>query len=652
MKNRLSTQSSPYLRQHAENPVDWYPWCREAFEKARSEDKPVFLSIGYSTCHWCHVMARESFESPEVADILNRHFVSIKVDREERPDVDSVYMAVCQAFTGSGGWPTSIFMTPEQKPFFAGTYFPRESRYGMPGFIELLELIRKKWADSREELLRSADELISMLNEPQHGGGDIDETLPSRAAESFRSSFDSRFGGFGSAPKFPSPHNLMFLLEYYRRNGDEAALAMAETTLLQMYRGGLFDHIGGGFCRYSTDRYFLAPHFEKMLYDQALLIMAYGTAAHVTGNGLYADIAERTAQYLLREMRADSGAFYCAQDADSGGEEGKYYLFTPDEIAGVIGDAAEDFCRCYDITSDGNFGGKSIPNLLHGASLGKEFEKYLPRIYEYRRRRCALHTDDKTLTAWNALAACAFTVLYRVCGKEEYLSAARRIAELIETDMSAEGELSVSIGGGSPGFLDDYALFILALTELYETALEPRCLELAHSLTLRVLHDFADRTGGFYMYGAGHERLISRPKEIFDGAMPCGNSVMAYVLVKLYHITHDEKLRVEAEKQLAFMSHAAQAYPAGHAFFVTALQAYISPPPSLVIVPKDMSELAALPPDISLDYTVARAGSAGEYKLLNDRTTYYLCRGRSCLPPTNDINSIRRNDKNEHEKSE
>ena len=341
LSNRLQYESSPYLLQHKDNPVDWYPWGREAFERAAAEDKPVFLSIGYSTCHWCHVLAHESFEDAEIAELLNRYFVSIKVDKEERPDIDSVYMAVCQAFTGSGGWPTSIFMTAEQKPFFAGTYFPKTSRGGMIGLRELLLAIHEKWEHDRASLLRQSESIVDHLSEAVSAGGTADLQLAHSAVEMYKRIYDPKYGGFGRAPKFPASHNLLFLLSYGERYQNDACMQMAEHTLLQMFRGGLFDHIGSGFCRYSTDDRFLVPHFEKMLYDNALLILAYCKAYAVTKKTMYLDIAEKTAGYILREMTAPKGGFYSAQDADSEGEEGKYYLFTPDEILSVLGEMTE-----------------------------------------------------------------------------------------------------------------------------------------------------------------------------------------------------------------------------------------------------------------------------------------------------------------------
>lgn len=386
MQNHLKDQTSPYLLQHADNPVDWYPWCEEAFERAKEEDKPIFLSIGYSTCHWCHVMAHESFEDEKIAELLNKYFIAIKVDKEERPDIDSIYMAVCQAFTGSGGWPTTIFMTPEQKPFFAGTYFPKTSGYGRIGFTDLLLEIHSKWENEREELLKSADEIVFHMKKKSKSEQEADERILQKAVEMYKKSYDEAYGGFGDAPKFPSPHNLWFLMDDYEKTGEKEALQMAEKTLMQMYRGDLFDHIGGGFSRYSTDRYFLAPHFEKMLYDNALLILAYCRAYEITKNPLYRKIAERTAEFILREMTSEDGGFYSAQDADSDGVEGKYYLFEPEEIKKILREVEGcAFNQYYDITEVGNFEGKNIPNLLQSDPTDERFGESLAKVYQYRK---------------------------------------------------------------------------------------------------------------------------------------------------------------------------------------------------------------------------------------------------------------------------
>ena len=403
MDNHLKNQTSPYLLQHADNPIHWYPWCEEAFEKAKKEEKPIFLSIGYSTCHWCHVMAHESFEDTAIASILNENFVSIKVDKEERPDIDSIYMSVCQSLTGSGGWPTTIFMTPDQKPFFAGTYFPKNARWGSIGFQELIETIAKKWKHERNALLESSNQVLNILKKEKPSKKNAvcsPEHIIDAALLIYHKSFDKINGGFGQAPKFPSPHNLLFLMHYYEKTNHKPAMEMADKTLLQMYRGGIFDHIGGGFSRYSTDDYFLAPHFEKMLYDNALLILAYTKAYELSHNKLYLDIAERTANYILNEMTFPDGGFYSAQDADSEGIEGKYYLFEPAEIINVLGqENGQEFCNHYDITDEGNFEGKSIPNLLQTNDFTADYQSLLPKLYDYRKKRYHLHLDDKILTS-------------------------------------------------------------------------------------------------------------------------------------------------------------------------------------------------------------------------------------------------------------
>lgn len=640
MSNHLKGQTSPYLLQHAENPVDWYPWGEGAFSKARAEDKPIFLSIGYSTCHWCHVMAHESFEDPEIADILNKYFVSIKVDKEERPDIDSIYMSVCQAFTGNGGWPTSIFMTAEQKPFFAGTYFPKTARYGSIGLRELLLIIHRKWENEREELLRSADKLTRALDQRRAAATQTDETLPDAALKIFKQSFDAQCGGFGGAPKFPTPHNLLFLMQCCEKHGDAETLNMAEVTLQKMYAGGLFDHIGYGFCRYSTDRFYLVPHFEKMLYDNALLILAYCKAHELTGKAFYLEVAQKTAEYVLSEMTSTDGGFYSAQDADSDGEEGKYYVFTPEEITELLGRAdGGAFCERFDITEKGNFKGKSIPNLLHAKDLADaRFDAFLPALREYRRRRTTLHTDDKILTAWNSLMIAALCRLYRCSRDGRYLEAAKRSQGFIEQYLCRQNTLYVSFRDGkvsAHGFLDDYASYIFALLSLYDATLERTYLTRSSQLTKETVSRYYDpEHGGFYLSGADNEPLLFRPKESYDGAIPSGNSLMAYALVRLNMLLPDEDRDV-LTRQLDYMSGEAKQYPAGFTMFLMALSDHIEPPEQITVVPKgeDLSQLSLFLP---LDAVVKVVESPSEgYKLINDETTFYVCRGRSCLPPMN-----------------
>lgn len=643
MSNHLKNQTSPYLLLHAENPVDWYPWGDEAFKKAADEDKPVFLSIGYSTCHWCHVMARESFENGQIAELLNKHFVAIKVDKEERPDIDSIYMAVCQAFTGSGGWPTSIFMTSRQKPFFAGTYFPLTAQYGVIGFRQLLEIVHEKWETERDELLRYADEIIRVLNDTQGKPERADEEIIKRAVGLYKNSYDSKFGGFGGAPKFPSPHNLLFLLTHYEKTGDRQCLEIAENTLEKMYRGGISDHIGGGFCRYSTDRRFLVPHFEKMLYDNAMLILAFSRAHSITKKAFYLAAAEKTARYILREMTSPEGGFYSAQDADAGGEEGKYYVFVPSEITAIFGnERGEAFNKHYNITENGNFEGKSIPNLLQNETADEEVESVLEKVYEYRKSRAGLRTDDKILTAWNSLMIAAMCAICRESGNTAYLEAAKKAQEFIEDKLCEGDTLFVSYRGGSRGergFLDDYAFYIYALLALYGVTLEKKYLERATVLCRKTLSDFCDREqGGFYLYGENGEKLILRPKETYDGAIPGGNSVMAYNLVRLSHLDEDEELEKAARRQLDFLYSRAKDYPAGYAMFLLALSDYFDPPAVITVVPKNKENIDALILNAPENSILRVVNPGNEYRLKDGKTTFYVCRGHRCMPAENDLN--------------
>ena len=645
MSNRLKTESSPYLLQHAGNPVNWYPWCEEAFTRAREEDKPVFLSIGYSTCHWCHVMAHESFESEDVARILNDSFISIKVDKEERPDIDSVYMSVCQAFTGSGGWPMSIFMTPDQKPFFAGTYFPKIRRRGMIGFIELLNAIRRQWDEDRETLLENADEIIAHLSRSAPSNAP-DEDLSAKAVRQYERAFDRIHGGFGGAPKFPVPHNILYLLENYRRTRNHECADMASRTLMQMYRGGMFDHIGGGFSRYSTDEKWLVPHFEKMLYDNALLIMAYSRAHAVLEDraeaALFLKIAERTAEYMLREMTSPDGGFYSAQDADSEGEEGKYYVFRPEEIKEILPmHAADAFCRHFDISPDGNFEGRSIPNLLSSDPFNEQFEKYCEPVYQYRKQRYLLHLDDKILTAWNGLMISALCELFLESGNRCWLDAAMRADRFIKEHLIVEGTLHASFASGRTGakaFLDDYAACCFAQLTLYRATLDEDYLTEAERLCAVALCDFYDEQNtGFFFSGKDNERLILRPKETYDGAIPSGNSLMAWNLVRLMHLTDKEIYQEHAQRQLDFLSCEASSYPMGHSMFLCALQEFQEPPMKIIIVSPAAAVAKSLIRMFPSAAILRLQKPSAEYPMLDGKTTFYICEGTACRPPITNL---------------
>lgn len=631
--NHLKNETSPYLLQHADNPVDWYPWCGEAFERAKSEDKPVFLSIGYSTCHWCHVMAHESFENSETAELLNKNFISVKVDREERPDIDSVYMTVCQAFTGSGGWPMSVFMTWDKKPFFAGTYFPTTPRFGMPSFRDVLNAVVMQWDTEREKLIQSAENITDMLkNTESVKGNKVNGDIVETAAEMLRKSYDSIHGGFGSAPKFPMPHELMFLMYYAKINSDETAQKMSEKTLLQMRKGGIFDHIGGGFSRYSTDRYFLAPHFEKMLYDNAILIIAYSAMYSLTGSKVYLETALKTADYILCEMTSPEGGFYSAQDADSEGVEGKYYTFSVDEITSVLGDKGKHFSETFDITEHGNFEGVNIPNLLKSGDLDTDFEAEFQSLYEYRKKRTKLHLDDKILLSWNSMMIAAMSMLYRVSHEEKYLRAAENAQCFIEGNISDGERLYTSFRDGKRSdktFLDDHAYYIAALIELYNSTLDRKYLTKAEELCAEALRRFYDKNGGFNMCET--TELFKNPKELYDGAVPSGNSIMAYDLIRLHQLTEKEEYRECAEKQLDFMSAQSQDYPSGHCMFLLAKLLNEAPPPRVIISAKGSPDISNLP--FLANVTVVQADN--KYPLLNERTTFYVCRGNTCLPPSN-----------------
>lgn len=654
--NHLAYEKSPYLLQHRENPVNWYPWGEEAFGKAKQEDKPVFLSIGYSTCHWCHVMAHESFEDKEVAELLNTDFIAVKVDREERPDVDSVYMAVCQLLTGSGGWPLTVILSSDQKPFFAGTYFPKHSRYGHPGLIEILKEVSAQWKTNREELYCVGNQLAEVLSRKDDKASGIPDTiLLEKAAEFFRSDYDSRFGGFGDAPKFPVPHNLFFLLCYARECKDIRAQKMVEHTLHAMADGGIFDHIGGGFSRYATDEKWLVPHFEKMLYDNALLAVAYLEAYQITKEEFYREIAVRTLDYILRELTGASGEFYCGQDADSEGIEGKYYLFTPDEIKAVLGKEGALFCRVYNITSKGNFCGRSIPNRI-GSTLPvtKEIESGREKLFIYRRKRTVLPLDDKVILSWNAWAIVAMAKAANVLGEEKYLMAAKKSQSFIQRNMTDKaGRLFARWRDGEAayaGYLDDYAVYGLALLEMYQVTFETGYLKQALFHAEQMIRLFEDKEeGGYYLTAYDAEQLIARRKETYDGAIPSGNAAAALLLSKLALAAGDIVLRDATDRQISFLAGAMGTMPYGHSFGLLALQKELYPSRKLICVsaeekvPEELRKYLRENYDFHLSVLFKTKKNAEElsallpymesYPVPADGCLYYLCENGSCAAP-------------------
>ncbi|MFZ5650778.1 MAG: thioredoxin domain-containing protein [Bacillota bacterium] len=669
MANRLANEKSPYLLQHKDNPVDWYPWGEEAFEKAKREDKPVFLSIGYSTCHWCHVMERESFEDQEVADVLNKHYVSIKVDREERPDIDHIYMAVCQALTGQGGWPLTVIMTSGKKAFFAGTYFPKRSKWGRAGLIDILEQVAEKWRTRREDIDEAGERILGAVQGQFQGEeGDLTPDVLEKTCRQLEKSFDPGYGGFGGSPKFPAPHNLMFLLRYWKRTGIKKALEMVEKTLTSMHAGGIYDHIGFGFSRYSTDNKWLVPHFEKMLYDNALISMVFTETFQITGNPFYRRVAGEIFTYVLRDMTSPEGGFYSAEDADSEGEEGKFYVWTPAGVKSLLGpEEGEHYCKIYDITEKGNFEGHCIPNLINaGVQDGKErarLEASREKLFRHREKRVHPYKDDKILTSWNGLMIASLARSTAVTGEKAHAAAARKAADFIWRRMRRDdGRLLARYREGEaafPGYIDDYAFLQWGLMELYEVTLEPEYLKRALMLLEQMTELFWDiEKGGFFFYGSDSEQLIARPKEVYDGAVPSGNSVAALNILRLARITGREELTELVERQFKAFAGVVSEYPKAHSFFLTAYQSSITPSREIVIAGKAGSEgvkkMAEAVRREFLPETVLifrpDNGEAGEIEQLapfirgrrsiGGMPAAYICENFSCHEPTTDVERL------------
>lgn len=663
--NHLKSEKSLYLLQHADNPVDWYPWGKEAFEKAKKEDRPIFLSIGYSTCHWCHVMAHESFEDAQVAEALNSNYVCIKVDREERPDIDSVYMTACQAVTGSGGWPLTAILTPDQKPFFLGTYFPKYPHYGQPGLLELLQEINSLWRNNRRRLLETGQQIAEFISIRDHAPDSApDKKILKRAFERYKQQYDSRWGGFGNAPKFPAPHNLIFLLHYGLSENEEEALAMAEHTLTAMARGGIMDQIGGGFSRYSTDEKWLIPHFEKMLYDNALLALAYLDAYHITKKISYADTARRTLDFVLKELTGPEGQFYCGQDADSEGVEGKYYLFTPDEIRDVLGDeAGEEFCADYNITADGNLEGRSVPNLIGRRKTPWPLDDIrLKRLYDYRMKRTVLHRDDKVILSWNAWMMTAMAKAAQILDDIRYYDAAIAAYCFIRKYMTdnnrrlylrwRDGEAAIA------GQLDDYAVYGTALLELYRMTYEPRYLEEADFFAGQMTRLFEDeKDGGYFLTAIDAETLITRPKEVYDGAIPSGNSAAAAFLSQLAQYTGNPVWKEASERQIRFLAGAAEEYPAGHSYGLDALLRDFYPSQELICaasgddLPDTVKDYLKKVPVLNCSVILKTEDNAAElekvmpylkdYPIPKEGTMYYLCKNGMCTAPVREFKELK-----------
>ncbi len=563
--NKLINEKSPYLLQHAYNPVQWYPWGEDALQKAKEENKLIFLSIGYSTCRWCHNMNRESFQDEEVGEILNKYFVPIKVDREERPDIDKVYMTFSEAITGSGGWPLNLILTPDRKPIFVGTYFPKRARGRMNGLIELLEKSNELWQRDREKILRESSNITKEVDKHfiSYNSGEVKEDIYKDTKKGLERIFDKNNGGFGNRPKFPMPQYSLFHLDYSYKNNDNKAKNMAKKTLESMYKGGIFDHIGYGFCRYSVDEKWLAPHFEKMLYDNGLLAMAYIRAYELTKDPFYKEVAEKIFDFVSRELTSKEGAFYSALDAETEGEEGKYYVFEYDEVMDLLGEEDGKFyCRYYDITEEGNFEGKNIPNLI-GYDIEsideddkKRLEEIRQKLFSYREKRTYPHRDEKILTSWNGIMIGALAYGGKIFHNNDYINRAKKAADFIITHSIDKDErlLSTCIDGESYnyGLLEDYAYFVYGLLELYNVTGDLVYLKIGEKLNDDMLKLFWDEEdGGLFYYSDISEKLVLRPKDAYDGATPSGNSIAALNMAKLYEITKEQKY-LEKGKEIIY----------------------------------------------------------------------------------------------------
>ncbi len=682
--NRLINEKSPYLLQHAHNPVDWYGWGNEAFEKAREDNKPIFLSIGYSTCHWCHVMEKESFEDPEVAQLLNDVFVSIKVDREERPDLDHIYMTVCRMATGGGGWPLTIIMTPDKKPFFAATYIPKTSRYGRAGMMDLIPRVEQVWKTRQQEVLESAAGMTQALHHLEENPAfkELNHHTLAKAFEELSKRFDRTHGGFSSAPKFPTPHNLSFLLRYWKRTGNTEALHMVEKTLQELRWGGVFDQIGYGFHRYSTDKEWLVPHFEKMLYDQAMLATVYLETYQATGNALYRDVAREIFTYVMRDMRSPEGGFYSAEDADSEGVEGKFYLWAEEELREILSKQEADLLiKAFNVEKRGNFAEETTGKLT-GANIlypGKDpagieteltppdFERVLEsarkKLFEAREKRVHPYKDDKILTDWNGLLIAALARGGRILGEEQYTLAALDAARFVLDRMrTPEGRLLHRYREGDAAITantDDYAFFIWGLMELYQATFDAAHLQTALSLSEYLISHYWDHQGGglFFTPDDG-EDLIVRKKEIYDGATPSGNSVAAHNFLRLARLTGNTEYEDKAREILKSFSEQVDEFPSGYTQFLCSLDFALGPCFEVVVAgpcegPDVKKMLNALnsrfipnhvavfrPSDKDSSAIDGVAGFIKDHAAREGKATAYVCSNNACKEPTTDVGEM------------
>lgn len=674
--NELINEKSPYLLQHAHNPVNWFAWNEETFSLAKKENKPVFLSIGYSTCHWCHVMENESFEDREVAELINEVFISIKVDREERPDIDNMYMSVCQMLTGHGGWPMTIIMTPNKKPFFAGTYLPKYSVGNRIGMIDLIKRTKIAWKDQRKEIDESADKIVDYLNSSLPSASEklTNKSVVENAFKKFHNRFDTEFGGFGTHPKFPSPHNLMFLLRYHQTTKSENAKTMVEKTLLEMLKGGIFDHLGYGFHRYSTDQRWLVPHFEKMLYDQAMLILAYSEAYQLTKNPIYKNTTNEIITYVFRDMTSSEGGFYSAEDADSEGEEGKFYLWEKKEILKILGDGAgEYFCEIFNVTKDGNYideasGRATNKNILFLREIIKieKVEKLKTKLFLEREKRIHPFKDDKILTDWNGLMIAALARAGRILDNQRIIKAAEKSNEFISQNLNSyKGKLLHRFRNEDASIsakIDDYAFLIWALLELYESTFDIKHLLKSIELTNTVISEFWDEenNSGFFFTNKNDSDLISRTKEFYDGAIPSGNSAMFNNLVKLSKITNSSKLKILIEYLNKTYKNTVEKVPISFSHFLSGLNFQYSEPQEIILVGEKENQLTKemlkiinenfLPNKIIIlldksdpyfEKLIKTIDYLKNYEMIDGKTTAYVCRNYECNLPTNEIEKFK-----------
>ena len=670
VKNHLASETSPYLLQHVNNPVDWYGWTDVALKKAKDENKPIFLSIGYSACHWCHVMAHESFENDDVAEFMNENFVNIKVDREERPDIDDIYQKVCQIATGQGGWPLSIFLTPDQKPFYVGTYFPVLDTYGRPGFGSICRQLSQAWIEKPKDIEKSAEKFLSTLQKTETVTvpSKLERVILDEAALNLFQLGDSAYGGFGSAPKFPNAANVSFLFHYAKLSGHSKFTEFGLKTLKKMANGGIFDQIGGGFHRYSTDTKWLVPHFEKMLYDNALIPVNYAEAYQITKDPFYLDVMEKTLDFVLREMTSPEGGFYSAYDADSEGVEGKFYVWKKSEIKEILGDDADVFCLFYDVTDGGNWEGNTILcnnlNLSNVAfnfgitedKVGDILKSGSEKLLKVRSTRIAPGLDDKVLVSWNALMITAFAKGYRVTNNPKYLDAAKNCVSFIENNLFKNGKLLRTYKNKTAkidGYLEDYSYFVNALLDVFEIEPDAKYLKLALELGSYLIDHFWDsKNNGFFMTSDDHEKLIIRPKSNYDLSLPSGNSVSCFVMLRLYHLSQEQKFLEITTKILESQAQMAAENPFGFGYLLNTLAIYLEKPIEITILNPENSNLCQ---HLLLDYlpnsfriTISDSSQLeklSEYsfftgKEFESKTTVFVCKDFSCSLPLHAIDEI------------